>query len=348
MGCYFHKARFDSRKADNSEKKEYSWDKRCKVNSSDYLVQDIIDSEVVRLPGSVNGQQFIIQNCKNSTFYILDHMNAVVIDDCLDCKIVLGAVKGSVFLRDCKECVCIVACGQFRARDCRKLDIFLCCPTRPVLESSGSIHFGCYQLFYSGLEDHFSKTNLSAFNNEWSNIHDFTPIDGEDNWCLLPDTLSINDYISTPESEKTAQLGLTFSAEKSVVPHTWGPHKIISGQVCLVIFFYDGHQSLRVNKFINKMKMDNPECLLLLSKEKQMSSRDAELVFKSSAYNNVVTDGHVVGLQFCGPNCIQVCEKIISRLNKGESDLIHITTNVTTSHQQADLFFNASMNAICS
>ncbi|KAK7868751.1 hypothetical protein R5R35_002547 [Gryllus longicercus] len=94
MGCYFHKARFDSRKADNSEKKEYSWDKRCKVNSSDYLVQDIIDSEVVRLPGSVNGQQFIIQNCKNSTFYILDHMNAVVIDDCLDCKIVLGAVKG--------------------------------------------------------------------------------------------------------------------------------------------------------------------------------------------------------------------------------------------------------------
>jgi hypothetical protein len=48
--------------------------------------------------------------------------------------------------------VCVVACGQFRTRDCRKMDIFLCCATQPIIEASSSIHFGCYQLFYSDLE----------------------------------------------------------------------------------------------------------------------------------------------------------------------------------------------------
>lgn len=48
--------------------------------------------------------------------------------------------------------------------------------------------------------EHFQKAALSVFNNNWSNVHDFTPIEGENNWCLFPDTIRIQDYVSLPAS----------------------------------------------------------------------------------------------------------------------------------------------------
>jgi protein XRP2 len=41
-----------------------------------------------------------------------------------------------------------------------------------------------------------------VFNNNWSNIHDFTPIEGENNWCLFPETIRIQDYVSLPASQE--------------------------------------------------------------------------------------------------------------------------------------------------
>ena len=36
------------------------------------------------------------------------------------------------------------------------------------------------------ISDQFKSACLSIFNNNWSNIHDFTPAEGERNWSLLP------------------------------------------------------------------------------------------------------------------------------------------------------------------
>ena len=71
----------------------------------------------------------------------------MTVDDCINCKIFIGPVKvggwlvsvvatgpqGSVFVRDCTNCVVVVACGQFRTRDCRNLDAFLCVNTQVTL-----------------------------------------------------------------------------------------------------------------------------------------------------------------------------------------------------------------------
>ncbi|PSN42308.1 Protein XRP2 [Blattella germanica] len=167
MGCLFHKGsqNVNGNEKSNVKVKEYSWDKRDAVNLKDYTIENIEDGDVWRLPGSINGQQFVIQNCKNTSIYIFDHINTVTIDDCINCRIMLSAVKGSVFLRDCKECVCVVACGQFRTRDCRKMDIFLCCATQPIIESSSNLHFGCYQLYYNELEG-FQLIKLTLFQPE--------------------------------------------------------------------------------------------------------------------------------------------------------------------------------------
>ncbi len=36
------------------------------------------------------------------------------------------------------------------------------------------------------LADHFQKSGLSIYNNNWSSIYDFTPVPGEQNFTLLP------------------------------------------------------------------------------------------------------------------------------------------------------------------
>jgi hypothetical protein len=49
--------------------------------------------------------------------------------------------------------------------------------------------------------------------------------------------------------------------EKSVVPHTWGPHKTPTGESCLVAFFSDGQQVQRAKAFINSLKIENVKIL---------------------------------------------------------------------------------------
>lgn len=63
------------------------------MNAKDYLIENITKKEITRLPGTVNGQQFSIQNCSNATIMIFDFIDSVTIDDCQNCTIILGAVK---------------------------------------------------------------------------------------------------------------------------------------------------------------------------------------------------------------------------------------------------------------
>lgn len=238
----------------------------------------------------------------------------------------------------------MAACGQFRTRDCRKLHVFLCCATQPIIEASSSIHFGCYQLHYSGVEEHFQKAALSVFNNNWSNVHDFTPIEGENNWCLFPDTIRIQDYVSLPASPELQRLNASLLEEKSVVPYTWGPRKTPTGESCLVAFFSDGQQVQRAKAFINTLKVENPDCLLLQSKESQMQETSAESIFRTNSYNGAVQQGPVVGLQYSGPNCLQSCHKLAVRIATatGSTGLVYVSTNPKISQQQVDTFFSVA------
>ena len=45
--------------------------------------------------------------------------------------------------------------------------------------------FGCVSVNYNGFNDQLKKTKVSQFNNNWNNIHDFTPIPGETNYSFL-------------------------------------------------------------------------------------------------------------------------------------------------------------------
>ena len=45
----------------------------------------------------------------------------------------------------------IIACSQFRSRDCTNVDILLCCKTLPIIEASTDVRFGCFRGAYFAL-----------------------------------------------------------------------------------------------------------------------------------------------------------------------------------------------------
>lgn len=92
---------------------------------------------------------------------------------------------GSIFIRTTTESNFVIACQQFRTRECKNLQVSLFVQTQPIIEDSSNIQLGCFdffyiglkgiQLFFSSLLEHFEHAELSVFNNRWSEVYDFTP-----------------------------------------------------------------------------------------------------------------------------------------------------------------------------
>ncbi|XP_075937679.1 protein XRP2 [Anarhichas minor] len=325
----------------NSEEapKQYSWDKREKVDPKDYMLTGLRDVTVGRLPGKLNGQQFVIQECENCDIYVLDHSATVTIDDCVNCRVVLGPTKGSVFFRDCKDVKCVVACQQFRTRDCKKMEVFLCCATQPIIESSTGMKFGCFQYFYPELAFHFKDAGLSIFNNNWSNVHDFTPVSGENNWSLLPEASAVLDSVPGPDPESEFKsVRISGNPERSIVPLTKGGRRKDSEESCLFVFFAGEYATANARKLIDEATAKG--FVLIQTKEVSMKPEDVKRVFQSSAEDLVEwnTKGPVIALELNGDGVVEACKSIASDVFSGTK--VFVSDNKNSSSRDVDSFFN--------
>lgn len=133
---------------------------------------------------------------QDTNVFIFDQSATITVDDCSNCNFFFGPVRGSVFIRNCKNCRAVIVCQQFRTRDCSKCDVFLACATQPIIEASNAMRIGCFQLHYEQLADQFraAKINMLAVN--WSGVHDFTPVSGKLNFSLdLADSVRPTDIV---------------------------------------------------------------------------------------------------------------------------------------------------------
>uniref|UniRef100_H3CZ86 Protein XRP2 n=1 Tax=Tetraodon nigroviridis TaxID=99883 RepID=H3CZ86_TETNG len=348
MGCCFSKK--SKRKSPEKEDltnntdeapKQYSWDKREKVDPKDYMLTGLKDATVGRLPGKLNGQQFVIQECENCNIFVFDHSATVTIDDCVNCRIVLGPVKGSVFFRDCKDIKCVVACQQFRTRDCKKMEVFLCCATQPIIESSTGMKFGCFQYYYPELAFHFKDAGLSIFNNNWSNIHDFTPVSEQNNWSLLPESASVLDSVPAPDAESDFKsVRVSADPARSIVPLTKGGRRKDSEESCLVVFFAGDYTTANARKMIDEATSKG--LVLIQTKEVSMRPEDVKRVFQNNAddlveWTNKVK-GPVIALELNGDGVVEACNNAAAEVFSGTK--IFISDNKNTSARDVDNFFN--------
>ncbi|XP_044174947.1 protein XRP2-like [Acropora millepora] len=338
MGCLGSKEESDSKATETNEKPTYSWEKRPRLDPKDYSIIDVTGETVGKLPGEINGQQFIIQNCQNCNIFILDHTDSIQVDDCTDCRIAIGPCSGSVFFRDCKECQVVVACQQFRTRDCKKMDFFLCCATQPVIESSSGMKFGCYQYYYRELASQFEAANLSVFNNNWSSIFDFTPAAGETTWILLPEDARLSEYMSSPDTEKFANVVIAADESMSVVPLTLGSRRKRFDECCLVVFFYEKDVQRRVKDLLYEQKQRS--CVLVQTKEIEMKPEDVERIFQSEDYKAAAEKGPVIGLEFNSKDCVRVTNEAVRSIFGDSPPSIYVSPTPDKAPQDIDAFYN--------
>lgn len=342
MGCLF--SRFTSQGSPKSTEPEepvqYSWDKREKVDPKDFTVENLKGETAGRIPGTVNGQQFIIQNCEDCYIYVFDHIATINIDDCVNCRIFLGPVKQSIFIRDCKNCTIVGACQQFRTRDCKGLQAVLCCVSQPIIEASTGVKFGCYRYSYPQLEDQFKNAGLSVYNNNWYNVHDFTPVPDETNFALMAQDYNIEEVLPLPTTEQFSDVQISLAGDASLVPYTYGPKKRLDDESCLVVFFNDGLSHDRAKNFINEMKEHHSGCNLIQSKEISMQDIEAERVFGSDSYSMAARQGPVIGLDYNGENSIRACQETLVAVSRGSTGLVFVSSSAGTAMQQIENFFN--------
>lgn len=278
MGCLFSKSANHTKLSEDESPQEFSWDKRKQLDVKNFVLDKQSGETIGRLPGSINGQQFIIQNCENCDIYVFDHCATVTVDDCVNCRIFIAAIKSSIFVRDCTDCVVATSCQQFRTRDCKKLTAFLCCVTQPIIESTTGVKFGCLKMFYPQFEQHLQAAGISRFNNNWNNIHDFTPVPGENNCSFLQQQVSLTDYLPLPTVEPLNTIEVSVEARNSVIPYTFGSKQRPAGHSCLIAIFHFNHQ---IQLTTNVMAMLQ-EFILVQTAEMTMNDSQAKRVFKKN------------------------------------------------------------------
>lgn len=258
-------------------------------------------------------------------------------------------MKGSVFVRDCLDCVLVVPCGQFRLRDSHQLDIFLHCATQPIIESSTHIRLACIRLQYDKLKEHMKMAGLSVFNNLWSNIHDFTPVDGDGNWRKLPHRVRLQEYITPPFPPQLRNAGWTVTADSKVIPISVGvTDGFCDQEICFVLVFGDNEnrqKDLALDFVLCFLDIDD-QSAFLTSREVQLQESDGIQMGLEPSCAQKLEDGPVVGLILGGPNCVETCTRVRGRQNL--STEVCFSEDTSVSVKQASTFLQiASMHLGC-
>ncbi|XP_072045337.1 protein XRP2-like [Amphiura filiformis] len=313
MGCLFSRSSNDAPKEEETPK-VFSWDKKDRPDPKDFTIEKLNGETAGRIPGKINGQQFIINQCEDCNIYIFDHNATITVDNCTNCRIFIGPSKGSIFLRNCKDCKCVIACQQFRTRDCRNMDVLLHCDSQPIIEATTKIRFGCFRYYYPELLDQFKSAGLSVYNNTWSNIHDFSPVPGEDNWTLISQDFKMEDYVPAPSSEEFSSMKISTAPDDSVVPFTQGNKRRKAEQACLVVFFKDDGSEERIRNFVKGITKEG-SCTLVQSKEIEIDGDDTTRLFvEDQQLADAAGKGPVVSLEYSGANAVQVCQDVLQPL----------------------------------
>ena len=162
-----------------------------KKNREKFMIKDKQNETIYRHYGDLNGADFKLRKNIKCEIYILNWSKGMYIDDCEDCKIVVGPIDGSVFIRGSKNCEFSIIARQVRFRNCENLKVFTYCQSDPAVESSFNIYFAPFNAFFPHLKELFIKGEFKKEEkNHIDSPYDFTPGEelgnGAEHYLKLP------------------------------------------------------------------------------------------------------------------------------------------------------------------
>lgn len=163
-------------------------------NPADFRFENKSEESLIRLPGQISPYEFSIDTLDKCVVHLLDKIAQITVDRATNSRLHFGPTEGSIFLRDCENCVVTASCAQFRLKNCKRLYIFLFCSSDPAIEYSSDLVFGPYNFSYPLQDTHFTAAKLNVNNDKWSQIFDFNKND-EEHWRLMrPDEFKLMQW----------------------------------------------------------------------------------------------------------------------------------------------------------
>jgi len=153
-------------------------------NPADFRFENKSEESLIREPGQISPYDFSIDTLDKCVVHLLDKIAQVTVDRATNSRLHFGPTEGSIFLRDCENCVVTASCAQLRLKNCKRLWIFLYCNSDPAIEYSSELVFGPYNFSYPLQDTHFAAAKLNPSNDKWSQVFDFNKTD-EEHWRLM-------------------------------------------------------------------------------------------------------------------------------------------------------------------
>jgi len=267
-----------------------------KLDPKDFIISKRTGESITKQAGSINGQQFNIEECKDCDIFLLDYMDSVFMDDCENCRVFFGPVESSIFIRTSKSCDFVIACKQFRCRDCADCRLALMCTTEPVIETSKNMQFACFEFFYFSLAEQIRSARLNIWNNKWWQIHDFNANADKPNWSLLPQE-AVSSLLRVSACSSLTQEELEMDR---VVPVSLGSRPRPSAESCFVVFL-PGSEAY-IEAFFTKI-MNTENWALCRSRSTALADDRAKQLFAwtKEPLAKSCKGQEIVGVEVCGP-----------------------------------------------
>lgn len=309
MGCQDSKGARKTPVPKLAVKKGDTRRKREDLNPADFVISKRTGEVIIKEEGSIMGEQFNLEECKDCDIFLFDHIATAFIDECERCRIFVGPVETSLFVRNCKSCDTIMACQQFRARDCTDCKFALFSTTEPIIETSKNMQFACFDFSYFSLRAQFASAGLKLWNNKWWMVYDFNKNAEKPNWSLLPQE-------EVPHLLRTNACANSIAPDElligSVVPLTLGSRPRPSQSSCFVLFLPDS--DALIEAFLTKTaKMDT--WTLCRTRGTMLGQDQLKTLLawtKESRLPKQCTGREVTGVEVCGEGVHKQVQEVIS------------------------------------
>ena len=119
-----------------------------------FTAMDKKGDTIILGPGELNGNPFVMERLNQCRVILADYGEQVTGDYLTNCRVFIGASAGSVFLRDCKNCVFTICAERVLARDCNSCTFNLKVKRQTQLESCEGIGLAPFNGMYRGMAAH--------------------------------------------------------------------------------------------------------------------------------------------------------------------------------------------------
>lgn len=339
------------------------------LNMKDFMVTNETN-KVIRKQSK--GQQFLCEECFQCDITVNDKIAALTVDLCKKSNFLFGPVESSAFIRNCTDCVFVVACLQFRTRECKNCTFFLYSSTEPIIETSSNILIGCYNHTYEKLQADFEDCNLSVWNNKWSEVYDFTPPsncgnNNSTNWKSLDMSTNINYqdfYNEIPTATDASDIALELESEGA----------ISVGAEVTTVYGVGEVKEIRASDALYKVVLtdwfltNGSEVFCFLNQDAiQLSSSESSSLFTTPVVNSVslapvipITVGKnflgetsidmastiplfLIFFPACNPSSNEILSTILTWCNSNPSSVVVRTRKFTLSSEQCQALYKKSI-----